>query len=186
MATLRIPIHENDHSQGPGDAPVTLVEYGDYQCPYCGAAYPVVQRLQRRFGDELRFVFRNFPLAEHHPEAVSAAITAEFGAAHARFWEVHDALYESQEELGGPLYDAIVTGLGLDAPELHEAIEAEEYAEKIRDDFNGGVRSGVNGTPAFFVNGVRYDGRPDFESLEETLARALGAAKSGRSGASRR
>lgn len=177
MATLRIPVDEADHAQGPADAPVTLVEYGDYQCPYCGAAYPVVQRLQRRFGDELRFVFRNFPLEQLHPEAVAAAMTAEFGAAHARFWETHDALYENQEDLGGPMYESIVTELGLDADELQAALEAEAYADRIRGDFNGGVRSGVNGTPTFFVNGVRYDGSPDFESMEEMLARAIRGAK---------
>jgi protein-disulfide isomerase len=186
MATLRIPVSEADHAQGPADAPVTLVEYGDYQCPYCGAAYPLVQRLQRRFGNELRFVFRNFPLAQMHPEAVSAALTAEFGAAHARFWEIHDALYEKQKELGAALYESIVTELGLDVDDLRSALEAEEYGDKIRADFNGGVRSGVNGTPTFFVNGARYDGPPDFASLEGALERAIHAGNGTKPSASTR
>ena len=186
MATLRIPVTEADHAQGPADAPVTLVEYGDYQCPYCGAAYPIVQRLQRRFGDELRFVFSNFPLAQMHPQAVSAALTAEFGAAHGRFWEIHDALYEKQQELGAALYESIVAELGLDVDDLRSALEAEDYADKVRGDFNGGVRSGVNGTPTFFVNGARYDGTSDFESMEDALAGAIRAGKGAKPSASTR
>jgi protein-disulfide isomerase len=177
MASLRIAVDESDHAQGRADAAVTLVEYGDYQCPYCGAAYPVVQQLQERFGDDLRFVFRNFPLAEAHRHAVSAAMTAEFGAANARFWEVHDALYENQDRLGPRLYDAIVAKLGLDTERLHAALEAEEYIGKISRDVNGGIRSGVNGTPSFFVNGTRYDDRPDFATMEQALARAIRSAK---------
>ena len=176
MASLRIPVDAADHTQGAADASVTLVEYGDYQCPHCGAAYPVVQSLQRRFGKDLRFVFRNFPLTEVHPEAVNAAITAEFGAANERFWEVHDALFENQQALGIALYDSIATELGLDVDALHAALESEQYFEKVGRDFNGGVRSGVNGTPTFFINGKRHEGPPDFASLEEALARAIRSA----------
>jgi protein-disulfide isomerase len=173
MTSLRVPVTESDHAQGRADAPVTLVEYGDYQCPYCGAAYPIVKQLQERFGDDLRFVFRNFPLQQVHEHALSAATTAEFAAAHGRFWEVHDALYENQEELGTELYVAIVTQVGLDAGQLRAALEGQEYFEKIKLDFNGGVRSGVNGTPSFFVNGTRYDGPRDFETMAEMLDRAI-------------
>jgi protein-disulfide isomerase len=177
MASLRIPVTEADHAQGRVDAPVTLVEYGDYECPHCGAAYPVVQQLQKRFGDDLRFVYRNFPLAEIHPNAVTAAMTAEFGAAHGHFWEVHDALFEKQEQLGAPLYKAIVKELGLVAEQLRAALDANVYLDKIRSDFDGGVRSGVNGTPSFFVNGTRYDSSPDFETMADTLGQAIRAAK---------
>jgi protein-disulfide isomerase len=173
MTTLRVPVDDADHAQGSADAPVTLVEYGDYECPHCGAAYPVVQQLQQRFGDDLRFVFRNFPLGELHPNAVSAAMAAEFGAAHDRFWEFHDALFESQTRLGLDLYAAIVAKLGLDVAQLRAALEADEYLESVRADFNGGVRSGVNGTPTFFVNGARYEGSPDVETMAETLDRAV-------------
>jgi protein-disulfide isomerase len=175
--TLRVPVDQSDHSQGPADAPVTLVEYGDYQCPYCGAAYPVVKQLQERFSDDLRLVFRNFPLQELHENAMSAAMTAEFAATKGRFWEAHDALYENQEQLGQELYTAIVTQLGIDAGELRAALESEKIFEKVKKDFNGGVRSGVNGTPSFFVNGTRFDGPRDFETMAETLDRAIAAAK---------
>ncbi len=177
MTTLRVPVGDADHAQGSADAPVTLVEYGDYECPHCGAAYPVVQHLQQRFGDDLRFVFRNFPLGEMHPNAVSAAMAAEFGAAHERFWEFHDALFENQSRLGVDLYAAIVAKLRLDVAQLNAALEADEYLERVRADFNGGVRSGVNGTPTFFVNGARYEASPDVDTMAETLDRAVRARK---------
>ena len=177
MASLQIPVTEADHAKGRPNAPVTLVEYGDYECPHCGAAYPVVQQLQKRFGADLRFVYRNFPLGEIHPHAVSAAMTAEFGAVHGRFWKVHDALFENQQRLGAPLYQAIVTELQLDAAQLRAALEANTYLERVRADFNGGVRSGVNGTPSFFVNGKRYDGAPGFETMADALGEVIRAAK---------
>lgn len=177
MASLQIPVTAADHAKGRPDAPVTLVEYGDYECPQCGAAYPVVQRLQKRFGADLRFVYRNFPLGEIHSHAMSAAMTAEFGAIHGRFWKVHDALFENQQRLGAPLYQAIITELELDAAQLRAALEANTYLERVRADFNGGVRSGVNGTPSFFVNGKRYDGSPDFETLADALGEVIRTAK---------
>jgi protein-disulfide isomerase len=173
MTSLRNPVSAADHAQGRADAAVTLVEYGDYQCPHCGAAYPVVQQLQQRLGDDLRFVFRNFPLAEMHPDAVSAAMTAEYGAAHAHFWEIHDALFENQQRLGLELYGEIVMELGLDAKELRAALETDTYLDRVQTDFNGGVRSGVNGTPTFFINGQRYDGSHDFESMAEALGETV-------------
>jgi protein-disulfide isomerase len=173
MAKLRIPVGGADHVQGAESAPITLVEYGDYECPYCGAAYPMVKRLQEALGDNLRFVFRNFPITELHRHALSAAMTAEFGAAKGRFWEVHDDLFENQRRLGTTLYDSIVTKLGLPTDELHTVLESATYEDKIRGDFDGGVRSGVNGTPTFFISGVRYDGRPEFEAMSAALARVV-------------
>ena len=175
--SLRVPVDKSDHAQGPADAPVTLIEYGDYQCPYCGAAYPIVKQLQERFGDDLRFVFRNFPLQQAHEHAMSAAMTAEFAATKGKFWEVHDALYESQDQLGPGLYTAIAAQLGVDGKELGDALESDTIFEKVKKDFDGGVRSGVNGTPSFFVNGTRYDGPRDFETMAETLDRAIAAAR---------
>src|SRR5208282_3973771 len=104
MATLKVPVSPEDHAQGHDDAPVTLVEYGDYECPHCGRAYPIVQRVQKHFGEKLRFVFRNFPLSEMHPHAEAAAETAEFAGAHGKFWEMHDLLFENQARLGGSLF----------------------------------------------------------------------------------
>ena len=123
MPTLKVPVTDADHSEG-GDAkaPVTLVEYGDYECPACGQAYPIVKAVQKHFGRRLRFVFRNFPLTQIHPEAESAAETAEFAAAHGRFWQMHDALYENQDQLGPQLYLALAEQLGLSGAALAEAL----------------------------------------------------------------
>ena len=174
MATLKIPVGPEDHAQGDADAPVTLVEYGDYQCPYCGAAHPIVKQFQEQFGEDLRFVFRNFPIAEMHPNAMSAASTAEYAAANGRFWEAHDALFENQQRLGLPFYEELVIALGLLPEELYVALESGTFEEKIRSDFNGGVRSGVNGTPSFFINGTRFDG-PGFEAMADAIAIAIAA-----------
>jgi protein-disulfide isomerase len=174
MTTLKIPVGPNDHSEGPENAPVTLVEYGDYQCPYCGEAYPIVKAIQKAFGKKLRFVFRNFPLAEMHPHAESAAETAEFAAANGKFWPMHDALYENQERLGGALYLELARSLGLPAAALRKALEDGTYREKVRADFMGGVKSGVNGTPSFFINGRRHDAAFDFETLSAAIGAAAG------------
>src|SRR5262245_24399542 len=124
MSVLRVPVNESDHVEGPDDAPLTLLEYGDYECPYCGLAYPIIKAVQRHFGDRLRFVFRNFPLTQIHPHAESAAETAEFAGAHGRFWEMHDGLYENQANLGEGLYEALTAQLGLSVDELRKALAA--------------------------------------------------------------
>lgn len=169
MSTLKIPVGPHDHAQGRAKAAVTLLEYGDYQCPSCGAAYPMIKQLQAQFSDDLRFVFRNFPLTEMHPDALSAAMTAEFAGARGYFWQAHDTLYENQSELGWPLYAAIAGNLRLPASELRAVLEGGTYEKRVRDDFNGGVRSGVNGTPTFFINGQRYDGPSDFDDMAATI-----------------
>jgi protein-disulfide isomerase len=172
MSTLRTPVGEGDYVQGPADARVTLLEYGDYECPYCGAAYPIVKQLQHRFADQLRFAFRNFPLANAHPNAMDAASAAEFAGEQGRFWEMHDGLYEHQQHLGPALYVALAERLGLDAVALLAAIDDGRYHAKIRAQFTGGVRSGVNGTPTFFIDGTRFDGA-DFRQLGAELAQAI-------------
>ena len=172
--SLRIPVSSNDHSQGPADAPVTLVEYGDYQCPYCGEAYPVIKQLQQRFGDKLRFVFRNFPLVEAHPQAAAAAVVAEYAGSHGKFWQAHDALYENQQQLGEGLYVEIMRSLGLDVAGLQAAFQSDELLQRIQSDLDGGLRSGVNGTPGFFINGEMYNVRQGFEELADPIAAALG------------
>ena len=174
MSTLRNPVGPEDHVQGDENAAVTLVEYGDYQCPYCGAAYPIVKQFQEAFGSDLRFVFRNFPISDSHPNALSAAATAEFAASKGRFWEAHDALYEHQKRLGMPLYEQIVTHLGLAPDDLRDALESGAFEERIQADFTGGVRSGVNGTPSFFINGVRFDG-PGFEDMATRIGDLISA-----------
>jgi protein-disulfide isomerase len=170
---LKIPVSSQDHSQGPESAPVTLVEYGDYQCPHCGRAHPVVKRLQKHFGASLRFVFRNFPLSEMHPMAVSAAEAAEFAASHDKFWEMHDGIFEHQSQLSPDLLTKLARQAGLDAEALAGALRTGEFRERVKSDFRGGVRSGVNGTPTFFINGNRHDAPPEYQSLATAISELI-------------
>ena len=176
MATLKIPISSADHIQGDENAPVILVEYGDYQCPHCGMAYPIVKEVQKRFGKRLAFVFRNFPLNQIHPEAEDAAETAEFAAAQGKFWEMHDGIFENQAELGRPLLLELAEKLGLASDALDRALDDGKYTERVKEDFVGGVRSGVNGTPTFFINGRRHDGAFVFEALVEAVEGSMAQA----------
>jgi protein-disulfide isomerase len=173
MSTLKVPVGPADHIQGDDTAGCTLVEYGDYECPYCGQAYPIVKRVQKHFGKRLRFVFRNFPLGEMHPHAEFAAETAEFAAAHGKFWEMHDALYENQQRLGGPLFQQLAKDLKLAQADLLASLEKREYMPKVRADFSGGVRSGVNGTPTFFINGQRHDASFEYDDLVAAIEAVL-------------
>ncbi len=177
MATLKVAVSIEDHAQGPENAPVTLVEYGDFECPHCGRAYPIVQRVQKHFGNRLRFVFRNFPLSEMHPNAEFAAEVAEFAGANGKFWEMHDLLFENQNRLGGPLYAELAHKLHLPTEGLREALESREYKARVHDDFSGGVRSGVNGTPTFFINGHRHDAPFEFEDLVQAIEDGMAKAK---------
>jgi|SRR5579883_2109326 len=165
MTKLRTSIGPHDHTQGNPDAPVTLVEYGDYQCSHCARAYPIVQRVQKHFGSRLLFVFRNFPLTRSHPHAESAAEAAEFAAAQSKFWEMHDLLYENQSRLSPELYEELARQLALNPLALTAALDKGDFTGRVRSDFMGGVRSGVNGTPTFFINGERHDGPFDYPAL---------------------
>ena len=164
-ARLLVPIGESDHTLGPETAPVTLVEYGDYPCPACGAAYPVIKALLDRLGRRVRFVFRNFPLATIHPHAEGAAEAAEAAGAQGRFWAMHDVLFENQEALGGEDLVGYASALGLDESRFVGELTEHVHAARVRADFMGGVRAGVNGTPTFFINEGRYDGPSDLDSL---------------------
>ncbi|NUQ21311.1 MAG: thioredoxin domain-containing protein [Gemmatimonadaceae bacterium] len=155
---LTPPLADGDHILGSDDAPLTLVEYGDYECPYCGMAYPIVKEVQQHLGDRLRFAFRNFPLTESHPHAEHAAEAAEEAAVQGRFWEMHDTLFEHQRALDDTQLVRYAAELGLDASEMERALDEGRRAPRVRRDFRSGVRSGVNGTPTFFINGRRYDG----------------------------
>jgi protein-disulfide isomerase len=177
MNTLRPPISRSDHIRGSIDAPVSLVEYGDYQCPHCGAAAPQVKLVERHFGTRLCFAFRHFPLSQVHAYAEPAAETAEVAAAHGRFWEMHDGLFENQELLGPPLFFTLARELGISDDELREALTALTYAPNVRRDFLSGVRSGVNGTPTFFINGRRHDGTYLFQDLAAAIETHLQAAQ---------
>jgi protein-disulfide isomerase len=165
MTTLHTPVGPGDHTQGPEDAPVTLVEYGDYQCPYCSRAHPVVKALQARLGRRLRFVFRNFPLTQIHRDALPAAIAAESVATVAgpdAFWAMHDLIFERQRDsahsLRTPQLLAYAAEAGADAEQVARSLVSADLAARVHEDFMSGVRSGVNGTPTFFINGERFDG----------------------------
>jgi protein-disulfide isomerase len=167
---LTVPVGPDDHSRGgPETAPMTLVEYGDYECPYCGAAYPNVKEVERILGDELRSVFRNFPLGDMHPHAVQAAEAAEAAAGQGRFWEMHDRLYEHQDRQTTEDLIEHAQVLGLDVERFRSDLEEHTYEPRIQTDFLSGVRSGVNGTPTFFINGVRHNGGYDLDSLLAAL-----------------
>jgi protein-disulfide isomerase len=157
-AYLSVPISERDHVQGPEDAPITLVQYGDFECPYCGMAYPIIKGAQRRVGDRLRFVFRNFPITTSHPHALHAAETAEAASAQGKFWEMHDLLYEHQRTLDDTHLRQLAEQAGLDMERFDREMADHLHRDRVREDFMSGVRSGVNGTPTFFINGARYDG----------------------------
>lgn len=169
---LTPPVGPGDHVQGPPDAPVTLVEYGDYECPYCGMAHPIVKAVQRHMGDSMRFVFRHFPLATMHPHAENAAETAEAAADQGKFWQMHDLLYENQDALEDEDLVGYAASLGIDPHWAASALRSHAYAERVREHFLGGVRSGVNGTPTFFINGLRHTGSWDELSLLEAVRSA--------------
>jgi protein-disulfide isomerase len=164
---------DRDHIQGPVDASVTLLEYGDYECPYCGAAYPIVKEVQDRMGDQVRFVFRNFPITTSHPHAEQAAEAAEAAGSQGRFWEMHDTLYENQRRLGDADLRSYAARLGLDLESFERDVAEHVHAPRVREDFMSGVRSGVNGTPTFYINGVRHDDSYELETLLTALEQAV-------------
>jgi protein-disulfide isomerase len=176
MSRLRIAVTDRDHVRGPAAASVTLVEYGDFQCPFCGEAYYVLRELEQRFRRELRLVFRHFPITQAHPLAFAAAEASEAAGAQGRFWEMHDLLFENQPRFESRSLIAYATQLDLDIDGFADDINTHRHAERIRADFMGGVRSGVNGTPGLFINGELFDGPADLEPL----ARAIDEARQGR------
>lgn len=166
---LRQPISEGDHTWGPLDARLSLVEYGDYECSFCGEAYPVTKQVKNFYNDEICFVFRNFPIANAHPHALRAAEAAEAAGAQHKFWEMHDRLYEHQDALDDEMLLAHAKHIGLDLEQFAADLVGHVHLDRIREDLASGARSGVNGTPTFFTNGIRYDGPPDPRSLIAAL-----------------
>lgn len=172
MPMLRVPVSPRDHIRGGSQARVTLVEYGDYQCPFCAAANPVVHQLEAGIGPALRIVFRHFPLTEVHPFARTAAEAAEYAGEHGQFWEMHDAIFANQSRLSVTLLFAMAGTLNLSQIGLRDSLARRAHADKIAADFIGGVRSGVNGTPCFFINGRRHEGLPSLAELSGAIATA--------------
>jgi len=169
-SSLSLPVNRNrDHIQGSHTAPITLVEYGDYECPYCGQAYPIIKQIQDYFRDNLCFVFRNFPLSQVHPHAQRAAEAAEEAGGQNKFWDMHDYLYEHQQALDDKHLQKYAKIVGLDLERFDEDMMNHVYASRIREDFISGIQSGVNGTPTFYINEMRYDGSWDFDTLLQIL-----------------
>ena len=156
--SLKPAVSNTDHAQGNLNADLVIVEYGDYQCPYCGAAYPVLKELISQFGSQIKFVFRNFPLSEMHEYARAAALAAEAAAFQNKFWEMHDAIYENQRNLNEHLLMELAVELKLNIPQFKSDLESAQLKDKIDEDFASGIVSGVNGTPSFYVNGKKFDG----------------------------
>ena len=165
MAKLTPPINKNDHVHGHPDALVTLVEYGDYQCPHCGAAFPIIKQIQKAFAKNLRFAFRHFPLSNVHEYAFPAAIAAEAAGRQGKFWEMHDMIYEGQSMLSKNALLEFAKEVGLNIPTFKLDLLDQTLVKKVESDFESGMRSGVNGTPSFFINGEKYNGLYDYASL---------------------
>jgi protein-disulfide isomerase len=170
---LSAPVATGDHVRGALEAPIQLVEYGDYECPHCGRAYWVIRQLQEKLGDQLAFIFRNFPVTAVHPRADSVAQALEAAEAQGYFWEMHDRFYEHQHELEGLDLTGHAERVGLDIAQWKRDMKDARFRDRVREDVATGLLSGVTGTPTFFINGIRYDGPYDFDSMLVALESAL-------------
>lgn len=170
MSKLRTPVGQRDHTIGKPTATITLVEYGDYQCSHCAEAYPLIKKLLKEFNNQLLFVFRNFPLQESHPEAMIAAEAAEAAGLQNKFWEMHDMIYEHQDELSENNLQYFAENLDLNLDKFENDRDSADVTAKIESDFESGIRSGVNGTPTFFINDQRLD---TYDATYESLANAV-------------
>jgi protein-disulfide isomerase len=167
--SLKPPVSNRDNIYGSTDAVIELVEYGDYQCPYCGEAYPIVKTIQERFGSDLKFVFRNFPLSKIHPQAKIAALATEAAARQGKFWEMHDTIFENQQRLHQSALIEYAKLVELDMKQFKNDLADDALAEKVESDFESGMRSGVNATPTFFISGEKYNGNWKENILEEYI-----------------
>jgi protein-disulfide isomerase len=169
---LVVPVSERDHSQGPSTAAVTLVQYGDYECPYTRQSTTIVRAIQQQLGEQLRFVYRNFPLTEIHPHALHAALAAEAAVAQGKFWEMHDYIFQHQHTLADADLEQFAEAVGLDLQQYALALADQRALARIEEDVEGGERSGVQGTPTFFINGVLYRGSWEQDALLPALQAA--------------
>jgi protein-disulfide isomerase len=169
---LVVPVSERDHRQGPDTAAVTLVQYGDYECPYTRRSTWVVQAIQQQLGEQLRFVYRNFPLTEIHPHALHAALAAEAAAVQGKFWEMHDYIFHHQHTLEDADLAGFAEAVGLDVQRYVRDMTGKATLVRIEEDVESGERSGVQGTPTFFINGVLYRGSWEQEALLAALQAA--------------
>lgn len=156
---MSLKVNANDHVLGNANAPIELIEYADYQCPYCRQAYFIIKNIRKELGDDLRFIFRNFPLAELHPHAVHAAIAAETASAQNNFWEMHDIIFENQRYLDDHHLLQYAKEIGLDVNRFEKDFGKDPYFQKVNHDYETGIQNNVDSTPTFFINGKRYEGR---------------------------
>jgi protein-disulfide isomerase len=171
---LTVPVNiGSDHIQGSVNAPLNIVEYGDYECPYTSKAYPIMKQIASQFGDKLYFVFRNFPLNDIHPHAQDAAEAAEAAAAQDKFWEMHDYLFEHQKALDDDHLLEYAKKIGVDIDKFKDDMSKHVYASLIKESLKGGIDSGVQGTPTFFINGVPYEESWDLETFVGMLKKHL-------------
>ena len=173
-SVLSLPVTERDHIRGKKDAPLTLLQYGDYECDYCGRVYPIVDSVLKHFGDRVRFVFRHFPHANIHPHASIAAQAAEAAGMQGKFWEMHDLLYENQDNLATADLTHYALKIGLEPYHFEADLASERFAHRVAADHKGGVESGVKKTPTFFINDVRHDGPPEYQVLVDALSISVG------------
>ena len=173
MSKLTPPIGQDDRVLGPSTAAVTLTEYGDYECPFCGRAHQQVQKVIRDLAKSMRFAFRHFPLAQAHPHALLAAEAAEAAGAQGRFWPMHDLLFENQQALEVEDLLGYASALDLDMARFTDDLEGHVHLERVKRDFKSGARSGVNGTPTFFINLERFEASWDADTLEAAVARTI-------------
>ena len=177
---LKPPVSIQDHVSGNMDAFIELVEYGDYQCPYCRRAYPIVKVIQERLGNDLKFVFRNFPLSKIHPHAKIAAVSTEAADKQGKFWEMHDIIFENQEKLRPSAIISFGQMIDLNIEQFKNDLADQNLIQKVDSDFESGIRSGVNATPSFFVNGVKYNGSWEEEAFESFLWEKIMTANPGK------
>jgi len=175
MPQLNQAVNEHDHIEGPETAPVTLVEYGDYECPDCGDAYPIVKAIQQRFGDRLRFVFREFPLRQH-PHAQHASEAAEAAGAQGAFWEMHDMLFTHQQQLSDSDLLHMASHLPIDQERFRNDLTSHTFAQRVLADRQSGLEGGVEGTPSFYINGELYDASYDQQTLGSAIEKVIARA----------
>jgi protein-disulfide isomerase len=170
MSKLKPPVTAADHVKGDLHSPVILVEYGDFQCPHCGAAYPIVKQIEKDYKEKMAFVFRHFPLAEIHPFAQAAAVASEAAANQGRFWQMHALIFENQHLLGLEMLLQLAESLKLDMKTFSQDFKDPKLFKKVEDDFESGIMSGVNGTPSFYINGIKYNDSYDYDSLTRAIS----------------
>jgi protein-disulfide isomerase len=173
MSGLKPPFNKADHYLGSPESPVQFVEFGDFQCPHCGAAYPMLKEIKKRYGSDMLFIFRHFPLTEVHPFAQLAAIATEAAARQGKFWEMHDLIFENQASLSREMLIGLAKVIHLEMKMFREDLEDPKLFEKVEFDFESGIKSGVNGTPSFYINGEKYNGPYTFQALAHAVDQVM-------------